>query len=86
MPQPREGLQASADRMIKDRLEHLQDVLEHRTERSAQVLRQLLGPIQLAVTTPDIGRPFYRAVTTLDTLALIETPSGRGAEGGSNSL
>lgn len=32
---------------------------------------------------PDIGRPFYRAVMTLDALAPIEPPSG--AEGDSNS-
>jgi hypothetical protein len=37
------------------------------------------------LVTRDIGRPFYNAVTALDMLALIETPSA-GAEGGSNSL
>jgi hypothetical protein len=56
-PQPGEGLQASTDRMVKDRLEHLQDVLEEHLERSAHVLRQMLGPIRLELTTPDIGRP-----------------------------
>ena len=71
---------------IKHRLEHLHEVLEQRTAHSAQALRTLLGPIRMDLVTPDIGRPFYRAVTTLDTLALIETPSGTGAEGGSNSL
>jgi hypothetical protein len=70
---------------IKHRLEHLQDVLEQRTARSAQTLRNLLGPIRLELVTPDIGRPFCNAVASLDTLASIETPSG-GAEGGSNSL
>ena len=51
------------------------------------MLRNLLGPIRLELQTPDIGRPFYRAVTTLDALALIETPSDQsGAEGGSNSF
>ena len=69
---------------IKDRLSNLQELLEQRTARSAQVLRNLVGPIRMEVVTPDIGRPFYRAVTTLDALALIETSSG--AEGGSNSL
>jgi hypothetical protein len=30
--------------------------------------------------TPDIGRPFYRAVTSIDALALTESPPGvRGA-------
>jgi len=71
---------------IKDRLNHLQQVLEQRTARSAQTLRSLLGPIRLELVTPDIGRPFDRAVTTLDALALIEEPPPAGAEGGSNSL
>ncbi len=70
---------------IKDRLTNLQEVLELRTAKSAQVLRNILGPIRMELVTPDIGRPFYRAVTTLDALALIETPPD-GAEGGSNSL
>ncbi len=60
-------------------------MLEQRTARSAQVLRNLLGPIRMELVTPDIGRPFYRAVTTLDALALTEPPPA-GAEGGSNSL
>ena len=59
---------------IKDRLSNIQQVLEQRTARSAQTLRNLLGPIRLELVTPDIGRPFYRAVTTLDALALIEEP------------
>jgi hypothetical protein len=71
---------------IKDRLNNIQQVLEERTARSAQVLRNLLGPIRLELATPDIGRPFYRAITTLDALALIEEPPPAGAEGGSNSL
>jgi hypothetical protein len=50
------------------------------------MLRNLLGLIRLELVTPDIGRPFYRAVTTLDTLALTEESPPAGAEGGSNSL
>ena len=50
------------------------------------MLRDLLGPIRLELVTPELGRPFYRAVTTLDALALIEEPPPAGAEGGSNSL
>lgn len=52
--------------------------------RETQPSEPDLGPIRLDPVTPDIGRPFYRAVTTLDALALNEAPSG--AEGGSNSL
>lgn len=71
---------------IKDRLDNIQQVLEQRTARSAQTLRNLMGPIRLDLVTPDIGRPFYRALTSLDGLALIEEPPPAGAEGGSNSL
>ncbi len=59
---------------IKDRLNNIQLVLEQRTARSAQTLRNLLGPIRLELVTPDIDCPFYRAVTALDALALIEEP------------
>ena len=72
---------------IRERLSDIQSVLEQRTARSAQMLRNLLGPIRLELQTPDIGRPFYCAVTSLDALALIETPPNQsGAEGGSNTL
>ncbi len=72
---------------IRERLSDIQSVLEQRTARSAQMLRNLLGPIRLELQTPDIGRPFYCAVTSLDALALIETPPDQsGAEGGSNTL
>jgi hypothetical protein len=70
---------------IKERLRGLQEVLEQRTTRSAQVLRNLIGPIRMELGTPDISRPLDRALTTLDALALTETPPA-GAEGGSNSL
>jgi len=70
---------------IKERVTKLQAVLEQRTARSAQALRNILSPIRMELVTPDIGRPFYRAVTSIDALALTESPSG-GAEGGSNSL
>jgi hypothetical protein len=70
---------------IKERVTKLQDVHEQRTARSAQALRDILGPIRMELITPDIGRPFYRAVTSIDALALTEAPPG-SAEGGSNSL
>jgi site-specific DNA recombinase len=70
---------------IRERMTNVQSVLEQRTARSAQMLRNLLGPIRLEVQTPDIGRPFYLAVTTLDALALVDEPPP-GAEGGSNTL
>jgi hypothetical protein len=45
------------------------------------MLRNLLGPIRLEPVTPDIGRPFYRAVTTVDALALIEEQRHRWCGG-----
>lgn len=72
---------------ISERVPGLQDVLEARTGRSALILRELLGPIQLKPAPVDVGRPYYRAVTSIDALALIETPpAGEPAEGGSNSF
>jgi hypothetical protein len=71
---------------VRERLSNVQSVPEQRTARSAQMLRNLLGPIELELQTPDIGRPFYRAVTTLDALALVVEPPPAGAEGGSNTL
>ena len=72
---------------IRDRVSKLQEVLEARTARSALLLRELLGPVTLEAVAVDVGRPYYRAVTSIDALALIETPPADGpGEGGSNSL
>jgi len=72
---------------IRERLDQLQGVLVRNTTRSALLLRQVLGPIRLEPVAVDIGRPHYRAVTAIDTLALIETePGSEGGEPGSNSL
>jgi site-specific DNA recombinase len=70
---------------IRERMGELQTALEQRTARSAQALRNVRGPIRLELVTPDIGRPFYRALTSIDALALTEAPPA-DAEGGSNSL
>ena len=50
----------------------MQTVLERRTKRSALLLRKLLGPIRMEPVTPDIGRPYYRARSDLDVLAVVE--------------
>src|SRR5437867_4996017 len=64
---------------IAERLGRLQDLLERQTERSALLLRRVLGPVRHVPTRPDVGRPFYRAETALRALELLEPP-----EGGSN--
>lgn len=90
-----EALNASCEKVFKapppewiaDRLANVGDVLRKRTGRSALVLRKFLGPITLEPTPADIGRPFYRATTSIDTIALIDAPvEPERATSGSNSL
>ncbi len=89
-----EGLQASRERVfkappadwVKERVSKLQEVLEERTEKSALLLREILGPIRLELVT-EADKPFYRAKTALDAISLVETPlPGTSEEGGSSAL
>jgi hypothetical protein len=57
---------------IEERVTTLQEVLARRTERSALLLRKLLGLIRLEPTQGDIGRPYYRARSRVQVLALLE--------------
>lgn len=82
--QPRAGVPRAAGRVDRRARQQAPGGARAPQAQSAQALRKVLGPIRLEPVAPDIGRPFYRAITTRDTLALIETPPG--AEGGSNSL
>ena len=77
-------LKASSDRIfqtpplewIEERVSSLQKLLEKRVGKSALILRKLLGKIQLEPVKPDIGKPYLRAVSRLQTLALLETDPG----------
>ena len=72
---------------LVERIATIQTVLERRTERSALLLRKLLGPISMEPVTPDIGRPYYRAVSDLDVLAIVEIdPDSPDSEPGSTAL
>jgi hypothetical protein len=72
---------------VKERLVALQEVLEGQIEKSALLLREILGPIRLEPVTDEAEKPFYRAKTALDAIALVEAPLPRSAEeGGSNAL
>jgi len=72
---------------IEERLCRVQEVLERRTEQSALLLRDVLGTIRLEPQRGDVGRPNYLARTSIDCIALIETPPGAEApDGSSNSL
>ena len=65
----------------------VQELLERRTAPSAVLLRKLLGKIRLEPVVPEVGKPYYRAVTNLDVLALVEgEPSSDGSEPGANTL
>jgi len=66
-------------------LSRLKEVLERSVERSGPILRKLLGQIRLEPTRGDIGRPYYVAKTSLDTLALLDESPDGGPESGSNS-
>ncbi len=57
------------------------------TVLSALLLTRFLGPIRLEPVPVEVGRPYYRALTAIDTLALIETPPEPDSpDGGSTSL
>ena len=72
---------------IEERLRGLKEVLERRTPQSALLLRELLGPIRLEPIRGDIGRPYYLARTSINTLALLKMPPRRGgSDDSSNSL
>ena len=73
---------------IQERLTKLKDILERNSERSALLLRKLLGPLRLEpARAGDNIRPFYKATTSLNTLALVDPLiEGEGGDGGSNSL
>ena len=73
---------------IQERLTKLKDILERNSERSGLLLRKLLGPLRLELTSAgENDRPFYKATTSLNTLALVDPLiDGDGRNGGSNSL
>ena len=72
---------------IQERLTKLKDILERNSERSGLLLRKLLGPLRLEPTCAAHNeRPFYKATTSLNTLALVDPLEGEEREGGSNSL
>ncbi len=67
---------------ISDRVEHLQQVLELKTEKSALLLRNLLGKIRIEPVKPDLGRPYLRAVSRLQVLSLLDAePNPRNKTG-----
>ena len=60
---------------IRAKISHLSELLEHNTSQSAQVLREVLGPIRLEANYPDIGKPYYIARSSINALTIIEPSS-----------
>lgn len=91
----REGLRRSREHVfqvppiewIQERIAKLKELLERNPDRSGLLLRKLLGPLRLEPTRGDIGRPYYRATTSFNTMALLDPlTEDEGWKGGSNSL
>ena len=72
---------------IQERVSELQELLERRTQRSALILRNLLGKIRLEPTRSDLGRSYYLAISTLNVLPLLDGDLDADAvQEGSNTL
>ena len=79
--------QAPPREWVEERLTQLKDVLERNPDRAGLVLRKFLGSLRLDPTRGDIGRPYYTARTSLNTLALLDPlTEDEVRDSGSNSL
>ena len=67
---------------VAHRLQKVDELLESATERSALLLRKVLGAVKLTPITPEVGRSYYQAETAVEVLALLDEAS----DDGSNSL
>jgi len=61
---------------IGERVACIQEVLEQRVQKSALILRKLLGKIRLEPVKPDIGKPYLRASSSLQALSILEIKPG----------
>ncbi len=65
-------IQAPTNEWIERRLSRIQKLLDRKTERSALVLRNVLGPIELEPVLPEREWPYYIAHTTFETISILE--------------
>ena len=89
------GLRNTKDRLfetppiewIEAKLEDTKSLLQKNIAQSGEALRKFLGPITLKAVYPDIGKPYFVASSSIDTITLLEnSPSHSDAEGGSTTL
>ena len=72
---------------ISVRINNLKILLEQNTTQSALVLREILGPVTFEPTYPDIGKPYYIARSSLNTLVIINQPACvKNEDNGSHQL
>ncbi len=67
--------QAPPIEWITVRINQLSDLLQQNTAQSALTLREVLRPITFEPQYPDIGKPYYIAHSSLDALAIMNSPS-----------
>lgn len=56
---------------VASKVAELKELLSMRTERSAMILRDILGPVTLTPTTNEEGKKFYTATTKIGTISLL---------------
>ena len=78
-----EDLEVPPIEWISHRIKTMQNLLEKKTEKSALLLRSLVGKITLFPKTTDLGKSYYEVKSKLKTLSLLRNPV---ADSGSISL
>ena len=56
---------------VASKVMELKELLSIRTEKSAIILREILGPVTLTPTTNEHGKEFYTATTKIGTISLL---------------
>ena len=72
---------------IEAKLDDAKSLLQKNFSQSGEALRQFLGPITLKGVYPDIGKPYFVAKSSIDTITLLAiAPSEKDTDGGSTTL
>src|ERR1039457_3827994 len=72
---------------MRDRGAKIQELWDRKTDKSALLIRRLLGPIRLLPASTQSGHSYLMEETTLSVLPLIENePASQASEAASNAL